>query len=55
MALQPRNILIGAVVLVLFFTMSAFTVRETDMAIKFTFGKIIKADFKPGLHFRVPF
>lgn len=54
MALQPRTILIGAAVLLLFFSMSAFTVRETEMALKFTFGKIVKADYKPGLHFRVP-
>jgi len=54
MALQPRNILIGSVVLVLFFAMSAFTVRETEMAMKLTFGEIVRSDYKPGLHFKIP-
>jgi membrane protease subunit HflC len=54
MALQARNILIGCVVLLLLFAMSAFTVRETEMAIKFSFGKIVKANYKPGMHFKLP-
>lgn len=54
MASQTRNLLIGAVVLVLFFAMSAFTVRETELAIKFSFGKIVQAEYEPGLHFKLP-
>jgi membrane protease subunit HflC len=54
MPLQSRNILIGSVALVLFFAMSAFTVRETEMAMKLTFGEIVKSDYKPGLHFKIP-
>jgi membrane protease subunit HflC len=46
-------ILVGAVVLL--FSMSAFTVRETDLAIKFSFGKIVRDDYTPGLHFLTPF
>ena len=34
--------------------MSAFTVRETQLAIKFSFGKIVNAEYGPGLHFMVP-
>ncbi len=34
--------------------MSAFTVRETELAIKFSFGKIVRADYEPGLHFKIP-
>jgi membrane protease subunit HflC len=34
--------------------MSLFTVKETEKAIKFRFGEIIKSDYAPGLHFRVP-
>ncbi|PZN26168.1 MAG: protease modulator HflC, partial [Proteobacteria bacterium] len=34
--------------------MSAFTVRETELAIKFRFGEIVKADYEPGLHFMIP-
>lgn len=33
---------------------SAFTVSETQLAIKLTFKEITRADYKPGLHFMVP-
>jgi membrane protease subunit HflC len=36
-------------------SMSAFTVRETELALKMEIGKIVRADYKPGLHFLVPF
>jgi membrane protease subunit HflC len=45
-------ILVGAVLLL--FSMSAFTVRETELAVKFRFGEIVRADYKPGLHFLTP-
>lgn len=35
--------------------MSIFTVQQTEKAIKFRLGEVIKADFEPGLHFKVPF
>lgn len=35
------------------FTM--FTVKEWEKAIKFQFGEIIKTDYEPGLHFKMPF
>jgi len=31
-----------------------FQVNETEYAIKFRFGEIVKADYEPGLHFMVP-
>ncbi|HKE93274.1 MAG TPA: protease modulator HflC [Povalibacter sp.] len=34
--------------------MSTFTVNETEMAIKFRFGEIVRSDFGAGLHFMVP-
>ncbi|NLG75302.1 MAG: protease modulator HflC [Xanthomonadaceae bacterium] len=34
--------------------MAAFTVRETELAIKFRFGEIVRSDYAPGLHFKVP-
>jgi membrane protease subunit HflC len=46
-------ILVG--VAALLFSMAAFTVRETELAIKFAFQKIVRADYKPGLHFMIPF
>ncbi len=45
-------ILLGFTVLVL--SMAAFTVNETDLAIKFRFGEIVRADYEPGLNFMTP-
>ena len=33
---------------------SVFTVDEREFAIKLKFGEIIRTDFEPGLHFKVP-
>jgi modulator of FtsH protease HflC len=46
-------IVIGAAALLL--SMASFIVRETELAVKFRFGEIVRADFKPGLHFLTPF
>lgn len=35
--------------------MSIFTVQQTEKAIKFRLGEVIKDDYEPGLHFKVPF
>lgn len=35
--------------------MSVFTVDERDHAIKFQLGRIVSADYEPGLHFKWPF
>ena len=34
---------------------SMFTVKETQKAILFRLGEIVRTDFTPGLHFKVPF
>ena len=34
---------------------SVFTVDERQEAILFQFGKIVEADYEPGLHFKIPF
>jgi membrane protease subunit HflC len=34
---------------------SLFVVKETEYAIKFQLGRIVKADYEPGLHFKLPF
>jgi membrane protease subunit HflC len=34
---------------------SVFTVSETEYAIRFQLGKIVRADYQPGLHFKMPF
>ena len=46
-------VLLGLIVLTI--AMSAFSVRETELAIKFQFGEIVRADYQPGLHFMTPF
>jgi len=35
--------------------MCVFTVSQTEKAIKFRLGEIVKADYEPGLHFKWPF
>lgn len=35
--------------------LSMFTVNEREIAIKLQFGKVVKADYAPGLHFKIPF
>jgi membrane protease subunit HflC len=47
--------LVGLVVGALLLGMATFTVRETELAMKFRFGEIVRTDYKPGLHFKVPF
>ena len=34
---------------------SVFTVQETEYAIRFQLGRIVKADYGPGFHFKLPF
>lgn len=55
--MQARLYGILAVLAVVFLVLSGsvFVVHEREQAIKFKFGEIIKADFEPGLHWKVPF
>jgi membrane protease subunit HflC len=46
--------LIALAVVIIALAMSAFTVRETERAIKFRFGEIVRSDYDPGLHFMTP-
>jgi modulator of FtsH protease HflC len=34
--------------------LSAFTVNERELAIKLQVGQVVKTDYEPGLHFKVP-
>lgn len=47
--------LILVVILVVLGVSSTFLVTETESAIKFQLGRIISSDYKPGLHFKLPF
>lgn len=34
---------------------SLFVVKETEFAIKFRLGEVVRSDYEPGLHFKMPF
>jgi membrane protease subunit HflC len=53
---ESRIFVVAALVAVLLLALSSlFVVRQHEFAIKFEFGEIVRADYGPGLHFRVPF
>ena len=51
---QSKIAIGAAAALLVLGMMSVFTVSETEKAIKFRFGEIVKSDYGPGLHFRIP-
>lgn len=51
-----QNKILVIVALVAFVLLSCvFTVHETEKAIKFQLGSIVKDDYEPGIHFKFPF
>ena len=53
---MSRNILLILIVIIGGLGLaSAFTVNETEYAIRFQLGRIVKMDYQPGLHFKLPF
>ena len=48
-------ILILLVVLAVLGVSSVFIVTETEYAIKFQLGRIVKSDYQPGIHVKLPF
>jgi modulator of FtsH protease HflC len=50
---QYRLLIIVALVAVGFLS-TVFMVHQTEKAILFRFGEIVKSDYEPGLHFKVP-
>jgi membrane protease subunit HflC len=48
------GILIIAGLLLVVLGLSAFTVNERELAIKLQVGQVVKADYEPGLHFKIP-
>jgi membrane protease subunit HflC len=46
--------LIGILIAAWLLSASIFTVRETELAIKFRLREIVATDFEPGLHFKIP-
>ena len=47
-------LIIGAIIAIIV-ALSAFTVQEYQYAIKFRLGEIVRVDYDPGLHWKVPF
>lgn len=48
--------LLAAIVVAGFIVLSTvFTVNERELAMKFRLGEIVKTDYEPGLHFKLPF
>jgi modulator of FtsH protease HflC len=43
-----------AFTLLILFALFTFTVKQNELAIKFTFGEFVRSDYKPGLHFMLP-
>ncbi|MEE4217101.1 MAG: protease modulator HflC [Xanthomonadales bacterium] len=48
-------VLILAVILAVVGVCSVFIVTETEYAIKFQLGRIVKSDYQPGIHLKMPF
>lgn len=47
--------IIGVLILAVLGAMSVFTVDERERALKLQLGKIERADYEPGLHFKLPY
>lgn len=54
MARNKMAILIVLVLGVLGVLSSVFTVKEWERAILFQFGEVVRTDYQPGLHFKIP-
>jgi len=52
--MKAKIILILLGLALLLTSLFAFVVDEKEYAIKFRFGEIVKSDFSPGLHWRIP-
>ena len=55
--MSPRlnSILVIGAVAAIAVWLTVFTVDEREHVIKFTFGEIVKSDYQPGIHFKIPF
>lgn len=47
--------LIAAVILLIVGLMSIFVVDERELVLKFRLGEIVRADYEPGIYFKIPF
>lgn len=54
MANRAVAAVLTALTLAFLFVLFTFTVKQNELAIKFTFGDIVSSDYEPGLHFMLP-
>lgn len=52
---NPTTIAFAAVAAILLLVSSVFVINESQTGIVLNLGKVVRADLKPGLHFKVPF
>lgn len=52
--MTQNKLLVGVGALMVITMMSVFTVNQTEKAIKFRLGQIVKSDYEPGLYFKLP-
>lgn len=52
--INQNKFLVPLGVLIAIGMMSVFTVSQTEKAIKFQLGEIVKSDYQPGLYFKLP-
>ena len=50
-----RSITIFGAIALVILNLSAFMINERELAIKLQVGEVVKADYEPGLHFKIPF
>jgi len=55
MSAQARIGFLAVILLAVLVMFSAFTVSETEHAIKFQLRRIVSSNYEPGLHFKIPF
>lgn len=55
MGAKTTSLILIVAVAALVLSMSVFTVDEREYAIKLRFGEIVRMDYEPGLHFKMPF
>ncbi|MEM7255258.1 MAG: SPFH domain-containing protein, partial [Pseudomonadota bacterium] len=52
--MKGKVLLVLIAVVAILASFSLFTVNERERAIKFQLGKIVRSDYQPGLHFKMP-
>ncbi len=52
--MKPLHIILLAIIAIVG-SNSFFIVTETELAILFRLGKVVETDYKPGIHFKLPF